>query len=53
MKLRLPLRMVFQAALVMAGLVAIPVLALAAPIRSPGISYAYYDPLSLILKDKS
>jgi sulfonate transport system substrate-binding protein len=35
------------------GLVLAPVLALAGPIGSLGIAYAYYDPLSLILKDKS
>jgi sulfonate transport system substrate-binding protein len=35
------------------GLVVAPVLACAAPMSSLGISYAYYDPLSLILKDKS
>jgi sulfonate transport system substrate-binding protein len=40
------------AATVFCGLLSAPALASAGPINSLGISYAYYDPLSLILKNK-
>jgi len=51
--MRRPARMVTKAAMLMFGLVLAPVVASAVPIQNLGISYAYYDPLSLILKDKS
>ena len=53
MKLSIFARRAATAAAVAFGLATVPVLASAAPVSSLGISYAYYDPLSLILKDKS
>jgi len=41
----------FAAGLVLSGLIASPAIALAAPISTLSISYAYYDPVSLALKD--
>jgi sulfonate transport system substrate-binding protein len=52
MKVSLRMRIVAAAATALLGLVGLPGLAAAGPVDSLGISYAYYDPLSLILKSK-
>jgi sulfonate transport system substrate-binding protein len=51
MTARLPRRVAFALALIGAA-AGLPCLAAAAPVTALGISYAYYDPVSLVLKDK-
>jgi sulfonate transport system substrate-binding protein len=45
-------RRIATAGLILFGLAASPAIASAAPITTLGISYAYYDPVSLVLKDQ-